>query len=193
MFSCWFQFGICCVCPRAQISTSDTPRVDGAMLRSELFGLPPVFTWVLACVLCPTHCAVHLMLLCWVSCPWVQQYFAVSLLLTLSGRFLRQNITGLLVPHVGWFPPPFFAGTTAAFAALVFVSDVILVLLWGLLLPLMPRLCHAHCQLLLHLAHCHRLMLNWVCWLLSVCWVLECPRANSLMSASYCASPAVWC
>ena len=35
---------------------------------------------------------------------------------------------------------PVFAGITAAFAALVFVSGVILVLLWGLLLPLLPRL-----------------------------------------------------
>ena len=35
---------------------------------------------------------------------------------------------------------PVFAGITADFAALVFVSGVILVQLWGLLLPLMPRL-----------------------------------------------------
>ena len=37
MFACWFQFGICCVCPRAQISTPVTPRVDGTMLRSDFF------------------------------------------------------------------------------------------------------------------------------------------------------------
>ena len=55
---------------------------------------------------------------------------------------------------------PAFAGITAAFAALVFVSGVLLVLLWYLLLPLMPRLCRAHCQLLLHLDHRHRLLLN---------------------------------
>ena len=55
---------------------------------------------------------------------------------------------------------PVFAGITAAFAALVFVSGVILVLLWGLLLPLMPRLCCAYRQLLLHLAHRHFLLLN---------------------------------
>ena len=55
---------------------------------------------------------------------------------------------------------PFFVGITAAFAALVFVSGVILVLLWGLLLPLLPRLCHAHRQLLLHLDHHHRLLSN---------------------------------
>ena len=36
---------------------------------------------------------------------------------------------------------PVFSGITAAFAALVFVSGVILLLLWGLLLPLLPRLC----------------------------------------------------
>ena len=60
-----------------------------------------------------------------------------------------------------WFvSSPVFAGITAAFAALVFVSDVILVLLWGLLLPLMPRLCCAYHQLLLHLAHRHLLLLN---------------------------------
>ena len=53
-----------------------------------------------------------------------------------------------------------FADITAAFAALVFVSGVILVLLWGLLLPLLPQLCCAHCQLLLNLAHRHRLLLN---------------------------------
>ena len=34
-----------------------------------------------------------------------------------------------------------------------------MVLLWGLLLPLMPRLRRAHIQLLLHLAHRHRLLL----------------------------------
>ena len=50
---------------------------------------------------------------------------------------------------------PVFSGITAAFAALVFVSGVILVLLWRLLLPLLPRLCCAHRQLLLHLAHRH--------------------------------------
>ena len=55
---------------------------------------------------------------------------------------------------------PVFAGINAAFAALVFVSGVILVLLWGLLLPLLPQLCRAHRQLLLHLAHLHRLLLN---------------------------------
>ena len=55
---------------------------------------------------------------------------------------------------------PVFAGITVAFAALVFVSGVKLVLLWGLLLPLLPRLCRAHCQLLLHLAHRHFLLLN---------------------------------
>ena len=107
MFACWIQFGICCVVPRAQISTPVTPRVDSAMLRSKFFGFPPVLTWVVVCVLCPTHCAVHLLLLCRVLCPWVQQYLAVSLLLTLSGRFLRLNLMGLLVPHVGWCPPPF--------------------------------------------------------------------------------------
>ena len=56
-------------------------------------------------------------------------------------------------------PVPVYAGITAAIAALVFVSIVILVLLWGLLLlPLLPRLCCAHCQLLLHLVHRHRLL-----------------------------------
>ena len=40
-----------------------------------------------------------------------------------------------------------------------FFSGVIMVLLWGLLLPLMPRLRRAHIQLLLHLAHRHRLLL----------------------------------
>ena len=55
---------------------------------------------------------------------------------------------------------PVFAGITAAFAALVFVSGVILVLLWGLLFPLLTRLFRAHCQLLFHLDHRHRLLLN---------------------------------
>ena len=55
---------------------------------------------------------------------------------------------------------PVFAGITTAFAALVFFSGVILVLLWGLLLPLLPQLCCAHCQLLLNLAHRHRLLLK---------------------------------
>ena len=55
---------------------------------------------------------------------------------------------------------PVFAGITTAFAALSFVSGVILVLLWGLLLPLMSWLCRAHRQFLLHLAHCHCLLLN---------------------------------
>ena len=57
-------------------------------------------------------------------------------------------------------PVPVYVGITAALAALVFVSGVILVLLWGLLLPLLPRLRCAHCQLLLHSAHRHRLLLN---------------------------------
>ena len=55
---------------------------------------------------------------------------------------------------------PVFAGITAAFSALVFASCVILVLLWGLLLPLLPRLCRIHRHLLLHLAHRHSLLLN---------------------------------
>ena len=54
---------------------------------------------------------------------------------------------------------PVFAGITAALAALVFVSVGILVMLWGLLL-LLPRLCRAHRQLLLHLAHRHCLLLD---------------------------------
>ena len=41
-----------------------------------------------------------------------------------------------------------------------FFSGVILLLLWGLLLPLLPRLRCAHRQLLLHLVHCHRLLLD---------------------------------
>ena len=56
--------------------------------------------------------------------------------------------------------PSRFSGIPAALAALVFVSVVILVLLWGFLLPLLPRLCRAHRQLLLHLAHRHCLLLN---------------------------------
>ena len=52
------------------------------------------------------------------------------------------------------------SGVALAFSALVFVSGVILVLLWGLLLPLLPRLCRAHLQLLLNLAHLHRLFLD---------------------------------
>ena len=55
---------------------------------------------------------------------------------------------------------PVFSGITAALAALIFVSGVILVLLWGLLLPLLPRLRRAHCQLLLYLAHRHCLLLD---------------------------------
>ena len=48
---------------------------------------------------------------------------------------------------------PIFAGITTAFEALIFVSGVILVLLWGLLLPLLPQLHCSHLQLLLHLVH----------------------------------------
>ena len=159
MFACWSQLGIFCVCPLAQMSMPFMPRVDGAMLRSEFFGLPPVFTWVVAFVLCPTYCAVHSLLLCQVSCPWVQQYFAVLLLLKLLGRFLRRNLLGLLVLHVGWFPPQFLLVLPRPLRPF-FVSGVILVLLWGLLLPMLPRLFRAHRQLLLHLAHHHRLFLN---------------------------------
>ena len=54
--------------------------------------------------------------------------------------------------HFCWY----YRGSCGPF----FVSSVILVLLWGLLLPLLPRLRLAHCQLLLHLAHCHRLLLD---------------------------------
>ena len=50
-------------------------------------------------------------------------------------------------------PVPIYAGITAALVALVFVSGVIMVHLWGLLLLLMPRLLCAHRQLLLHLVH----------------------------------------
>ena len=60
----------------------------------------------------------------------------------------------------GCLPVPFYAGITAALAALVFVSSVILVVLWGLLLPLLPRLRCAHLQLLVHLVHRHRLLLD---------------------------------
>ena len=55
---------------------------------------------------------------------------------------------------------PVFPGITAAFAALVFVSGVILVLLWVLLLPFLTRLCRAHHHLLLYLSHRHLLLLN---------------------------------
>ena len=55
---------------------------------------------------------------------------------------------------------PVFAGITAAFAALVFDSGIILVLLWGLMLPLLTQLCRSHLQLLLHLSHRHRLLLD---------------------------------
>ena len=57
---------------------------------------------------------------------------------------------------------PVFAGITTAFEARVFVSGVILVLLWGLLLPLLPQFCRAHRQLLLHLAPRHLLLLNFL-------------------------------
>ena len=57
-------------------------------------------------------------------------------------------------------PVPVYAGITAALAALVFVAGVILVLLWGLLLPLLPQLHCSHLQLLLHLVCCYRLLLD---------------------------------
>ena len=85
-------------------STPVIPSVDGARLRSEFFELPPVFTWVMTLVLCPAHCAVHSLMLCWLLWSCVQQYVGVSLLLTLSGRFLWLNLLGLLVPRVGCFP-----------------------------------------------------------------------------------------
>ena len=45
---------------------------------------------------------------------------------------------------------PVYAGITAALEALVFISGVIMLLLRGVLLPLLPRLRCAHCQLMLH-------------------------------------------
>ena len=57
-----------------------------------------------------------------------------------------------VLPRFFWY----YRGLCGSF----FVSGVILVLLWGLLLPLLPRLRHAHRQLLLHLAHLHCLLLN---------------------------------
>ena len=57
---------------------------------------------------------------------------------------------------------PVYAVITAALAALVFVYGVILVLMWGLLLPLLPRLRCAHRQLLFHLVHRHCLLLDLV-------------------------------
>ena len=67
--------------------------------------------------------------------------------------------------HQCWLvtsPVPVYAGITTARTALVFFSGVIMLLLWGLLLPLLPRLRCAHRQLLLHLVHCHRLLLDLV-------------------------------
>ena len=57
---------------------------------------------------------------------------------------------------------PVYAGINAALTALVFISGVILVLLWGLLLLLIPWLRCSHSQLLLHLVHRHRLLLDLV-------------------------------
>ena len=57
---------------------------------------------------------------------------------------------------------PVYADITAALAALVLISGVILVLLWGRLLPLLPRLRCAHHQYLLHLVHRHCLFLDLV-------------------------------
>ena len=57
---------------------------------------------------------------------------------------------------------PVYVGINTALAALVVIFVVILVLLWGLLLPLLPWLCRVHHQLLLQLVHRHRLLLDLV-------------------------------
>ena len=59
-------------------------------------------------------------------------------------------------------PVPVYAGITVDLASLVFVYGVIMVLLWGLLLLLLPRLRCAHCQFLFHLVHRHHLLLDLV-------------------------------
>ena len=57
---------------------------------------------------------------------------------------------------------PVVVGIATAFAALVVIFVVILVLLWGLLLSLLPWLRRVHLQLLLQLVHRHRLLLDLV-------------------------------
>ena len=175
MFACWFQFGCCCICPRAHISTRVTPSVDGAMLRSAFFGLPPVFTLIVVLVLCPTHCAVHSLLLCRVSWPCIQQYLAVSFILTLSGRFLRLNMLGLLVPYVGWLPPLFLI--MLVLPRLLQPLFLSLVLLWCCCGGCCCRCCDV-CAALISGCCCFwfiAIACCWicVCWLPMVCWLLE--------------------
>ena len=175
MFACWFQLGCCCIFPRAHTSTPFLPSVDGAMLRSKFFGLPPVFTWAVTFVLCPIHCAVHSLLFCRVLWPCIQQYLAVSLLLALSGRFLRLNLMGLLVPHVGWLPHPFlFMMVLPRLLRPLFLSLVLFCCCCG---GYCCRCCHG-CDALISSCCCIWFIAiaccwSWFCWFLMVCWVLE--------------------
>ena len=57
---------------------------------------------------------------------------------------------------------PVFVGITTALAFLFVIFVVILMLLWGLLFPLLPRLSCVHRQLLLQFFYCHRLFLDLV-------------------------------
>ena len=123
-----------------------------------------MFTWVVALVLCPAHCVVHLLLLCGV---------VVVVIPTILGCFIDPDVVRdvLAVESAGAVGAPrcLFAtsvpvvvGITTALTALVVVFVVILVLMWGLMLALLPRLRRVHSQLLLQLVHRHCLLLDLV-------------------------------
>ena len=139
------------------------PTADGVRTRSAFFGLPSVFTWVVALLLCPTNCVVHFFLLggCrgrasnntsgFVAPDVVGYVLTVELAAVDAPCWLVASAVPVVVVVV--------IIVSTAPTAPVATFFVVLVLLGGLLLLLLPRLRRVHCQFLLHLLHHHRLLL----------------------------------
>ena len=88
---------------------------------------------------------------------------------------------------------PVYVGITTTLEDSVVIFVGILVLLWGLLLLLLPRLRHVHCQLLLKLVHHHQLLLDLVLLVADGLLGAQVTTRKFFNESSYCALHAGWC